>query len=57
MAEKKGGGSHGSAMNDLKWFIAILVALWLLWFFTGGPTRSKQEKPFVEPISATSQKN
>jgi len=48
MAEKK-ESHHGSATKELKGFILILVLLWIIWFFTGGPARSKQEKPFVQP--------
>jgi len=25
------------AVDDLKWFIFIIIALWVVWFFTGGP--------------------
>jgi len=25
------------AVNDLKWLIFIIIALWIVWFFTGGP--------------------
>lgn len=49
MAEKKPGSPN--AVKELKGFIAILVILWLIWFFTDGPKKSKDEKPFVEPIS------
>jgi hypothetical protein len=39
------------ALDHLKGFILILIVLWVIWFFTGGPSKSKDEKPFVEPIS------
>jgi len=48
MADKKKSGGP-NAVKELKGFILILVALWLLWFFTNGPARSKDDKPFVEP--------
>jgi hypothetical protein len=39
------------ALNHLKGFILILIILWLVWFFTGGPSKDNGETPFVEPIS------
>ena len=38
------------AGNDLKWLIFILIGLWLVWFFTGGPQRyESQQGPFIKP--------
>ncbi|MFA5934120.1 MAG: hypothetical protein WC795_02785 [Candidatus Paceibacterota bacterium] len=40
------------ALKDLKWLIGILVILWFVWFFTGGPKRFEQNnKPFIKPPS------
>ena len=41
------------ALNHLKGFIFILIILWLIWFFTGGPSKSKDAEPFVEPLVST----
>lgn len=37
-----------------KWLIGFLVLLFIIWFFTGGPERAKEEKPglFIEPQPA-----
>jgi hypothetical protein len=45
-----GGGSQ--AVKDLWWVLAVIVALFALWYFTGGPTRSKEsaKRPFVNPV-------
>ena len=45
--------SKNMAINELKGFILILVALWLVWFFMGGPSKSKDEKPFINPPTQT----
>jgi len=52
MADKKksGGGGHISATGELKGFIAILIVLWLLWFFFARESpSSEKEKIFVQP--------
>jgi hypothetical protein len=46
MAEKPKGPN---AKNELIGFVLILILLWIVWFFTGGPSRSKNEKPYVNP--------
>ncbi|PCI21392.1 hypothetical protein COB64_00750 [Candidatus Wolfebacteria bacterium] len=35
----------------LKWIIGFLIALFILWFLTGGPERFQEGKegPFIEP--------
>ncbi|MEI8269836.1 MAG: hypothetical protein WCG45_00545 [bacterium] len=45
------------AGEHLKGFIAILVVLWLVWFFLGGPSKSKDEKPFINPPTQTQSSN
>src|SRR3990167_5084904 len=37
----------GDATRDLVWVIGLFVALGLLWFFSGGPTRPASGEPFV----------
>jgi hypothetical protein len=35
---------------DLKYLLLILLGMWILWFFTGGPARfNKEEGPFLRP--------
>ena len=49
MADKKDAGGEGlEAMDLLKWAIIILVALFFLWMFTGGPERYERSKPFLK---------
>ncbi len=48
-----GGEEGGSEWFSLfKWFILILVGLWVLWYFTGGPQRAEKQgnKPFLRPL-------
>jgi len=46
------------AAEHLKGFIAILVVLWLVWFFLGGPSKNKNnEKPFINPPVQTRSSN
>lgn len=35
-------------MDTLKWFFGILVVLWLIWFFAGGPARPASTQPFIK---------
>lgn len=46
-------GGHGGidVAKDLRWLILILGLLWVMWFFTGGPSRSKDAKPFLTPLA------
>ncbi len=44
-----------SAMQELKWLIFIIIVLWVVWFLTGGPSRSSQQGPFVSPIVSPTQ--
>ncbi|MEK7621890.1 MAG: hypothetical protein AAB415_01795 [Patescibacteria group bacterium] len=42
-------GERGSATSDLWWFLAIMAALWFLWYATGGPLRPEVATgPFIE---------
>jgi len=37
-------------MNDLWWLVFIIVVLWFVWFFTGGPQSERaQGGPFLKP--------
>lgn len=34
---------------ELKWILFILMGMWFLWFFTGGPARfSPNDGPFLK---------
>ena len=35
--------------DDLIWVVAVLLILFGLWFFSGGPKRSSEQKPFISP--------
>jgi hypothetical protein len=36
-------------MSDLKWFIVIMIVLWILWVATGGTTHlENRNRPFLE---------
>jgi len=39
------------AVKHLMEFIAFLIILWIIWFFTGGPARNDKEKPYVAPAT------
>lgn len=47
--DDEGGGGWFSLF---KWFILILVGLWILWYYTGGPERAEKQgaKPFLRPL-------
>lgn len=39
-------------LDDVKWIIGIMILLWFVWFFTGGPARqASQGGPFIKPPS------
>ncbi len=41
---------RGSATSDLWWFVAIMTALGLVWYATGGPSRPESwSGPFIQP--------
>ena len=39
------------AVKHLMELIVFLVILWLVWFFTGGPQRYDNDKPYVTPAN------
>lgn len=42
--------NRGSATADLLWVLAVIAALWILWFATGGTERpSATAGPFIKP--------
>ncbi len=51
MEDKKLKSSpSGSPLGDLKWVLFILVILWFVWFFTGGPQRYESKKGiYIKP--------
>jgi len=37
------------AISDLKWLIVVMIIIWVVWFFTGGPSREiSQGGPFLK---------
>lgn len=49
--------SEGSAARDLGWLVAILIALWLFWAFSGGPQRFEVDdgRPFLRGPGASNE--
>lgn len=40
------------AVKDLKWFVFIVIVLWVLWYITGGPSHFESvNKPFIKPAA------
>lgn len=37
------------ASNPIWWFLGVMTFLWFIWFFTGGPERAQNAKPFLKP--------
>jgi hypothetical protein len=38
------------AIKDLKWLLAILVIIWIVWFFMGGKLhQAATSGPFINP--------
>lgn len=46
------GGETSPAMKDLMWIFLAILGLFALWYFTGGPQRSREsgKSPFVNPL-------
>lgn len=42
------------ALKDFAWFFIILLALGVLWVFSGGPDRESAKNPFINPPSPIS---
>ncbi|OGI69083.1 hypothetical protein A2824_00680 [Candidatus Nomurabacteria bacterium RIFCSPHIGHO2_01_FULL_42_16] len=37
-------------LKELKWFIIVLIGIWVVWFFTGGIERFEEKSgPFIAP--------
>lgn len=34
--------------KDFRWFVGIIVLLWVAWFITGGTSRYDAKKPYVD---------
>ena len=46
-----GGHDHGSGpLGELKWFFLVLIVLWIVWYYTGGPERFRESTPFIKPL-------
>ncbi len=39
------------AFKHLMEVVLVLVVLWFVWFFTGGPQRADNDKPFIKPAA------
>ena len=39
------------AFQHLKGLILILIILWFVWFFFGGPQRDTKNDPFIKPAA------
>lgn len=44
------GGGESSGLGPVAYLILIVLGLWLIWFFTGGPTRAQIEKAKENPL-------
>ena len=38
-------------IKHLKWFLLLILGLWLAWFLSGGPEKAQNEKPFIKPLA------
>ncbi|MEI6400431.1 MAG: hypothetical protein WCO58_02845 [bacterium] len=38
-------------MSEIKIILLSLVALWILWYATGGPARAEKDKPYLTPAT------
>jgi hypothetical protein len=48
---KKNSFEQGS-YAALMWLFVIIAGLWVLWYYTGGPSRANtQTGPFMEPLA------
>ena len=39
------------AVKHLMELIFVLIILWIVWFFAGGPQRAGNDKPFIKPAA------
>ena len=37
------------AFQHLMQIVFVIALLWVIWFFTGGPQRTDNDKPFIKP--------
>ena len=51
-----GHGGGGANWKPLLEIIAVILGIWILWFFTGGPERAAQQgdMPFLNPPNPVS---
>ena len=48
-----GHGGGGSGIGNVIWMvILVVVALFIIWYYTGGPERANTENPFLKPPPA-----
>ena len=43
------GGGHGGAGRDLRIALGLLILLFFVWFFTGGPNNGRTTDPTINP--------
>lgn len=36
------------AWKEFRWFLMIVVLLWVVWFMSGGVSRYEEDKPYAE---------
>ena len=48
MSGHGGGGGLGTVIG---WFIFIMVIMFAVWYYTGGPERTDTSKPFMKPLA------
>lgn len=53
MADDKKPKPKADPVGDLKWLIAVLLVLGLMWFLSDGPEKSKGSKPLIQPSTLT----
>lgn len=34
--------------KEFRWFLGIIIILWMAWFLTGGASRYEADKPYVQ---------
>ncbi len=48
------GGHGGSNWKPLRDILLVIIGIWILWYFTGGPERAAQngDNPYMEKPSS-----
>lgn len=45
-----GHGSDDGAVKLLWWTIFAFLVMFVIWYYTGGPSRTDNDKPFMKPL-------